>query len=203
MAKALLKILQLAGGSLLAAALLNGCAFPTQYASLSYVPQTGVSQIAGAGAVGVKVEVNDLRTTQKDRVGSIPGMFNSEAGLILTTDNVPGLVKSAIETELASRGFNLGGSNVLVVAELSIFYHQYNDMVATGTGNVTMSVQVKRADGNAIYAKLVAGEYIAQGLSAASGYDAQTTLDLALRDATAKLFSDQAFIDALFKAARP
>jgi len=200
--KPLPEILKLSGGGFLAVALLSGCAATRDYASLSYVPQTGVSQIAGAGAVAVTVEMNDLRTMQKDKVGSMPGIFGSESGPILTTDDVAGLVKSAIETELASRGFNLGGSNVLVVAELSTFYHQYNDLAATGTGNVTLSVQVKRADGNMIYAKLVAGEYVAQGLLFASGCDAQMTLDLALRDAMSKLFSDQAFIDALLKAAK-
>jgi len=201
--KTLLEILKLAGGSCLAIALLSGCAFTTDYASLSYVPQTGVSPVPGARAVTVQVKVTDARTIQKDKVGSVINGWGADTAPILTTNDVAGLVKGAIETELANRGFSLGASNVLVAVEISNFYNQFNTQAATGTATVTLGVQVKNGNDETLYAKIAGGEYTAQGLFLASGKNAQVALNLALRDATAKLFREPAFIDSLLKAAKP
>jgi uncharacterized lipoprotein YajG len=189
--------------TLLAVILLSGC---TTYVPLTYTPQAGVKPVAGAGAVAVSVVVNDART-EKDRIGAVSS-GSTETSSILTTNDVPAFVKSVIETELADRGFSLGGSKVQVVAELSVFdsYFSVEGGIISGgyaSGHVTMDVQVKRADGSKVYEKHVAGECSASDVSYSGANKTRYGLDMALQDAMTKLFEDGSFVEALLKAAQP
>jgi len=206
MAKSWLKILHLCGGCFLVVALLSGCT--TTYVPLSYGPQINVKPVTGAGAVTVRVEVTDARATQKDRIGAVMADGGVETGVILTTNDVAGFLKNVIETELTSRGFSLGGSNVVVAAQLSAFdtylVHEGGLLVAAATGRVTMNVQVKRADGSKVFEKSVAGLCTGRDVSIWGKRDKiRAGVDLALQDAMTQLFDDEAFADALLKAAKP
>jgi len=206
--KPFLKILQLGAGSILAAGLLSGCIFlPDKqlYVSIAYNPQTGVSPIAGAGEGKVKVEMIDSRSTVY-KVSDYDAFPSTVTGILTATNNTASdAVRSAIETELASRGFSLAGGNVVVVVELSRFYNTFKSGVWSGTAvaQLNMNVQVKRADGNIVFTKLVAAEGITPHIQRQSEKNAKIALDAALQDAMAKLFSDGTFADALLKAGKP
>ncbi|GIW44843.1 MAG: hypothetical protein KatS3mg077_2125 [Candidatus Binatia bacterium] len=65
-----------------------------------------------------------------------------------------------------------------------------------------MHAQVQRSDGTIAFAKVVAGEGKVRNVLLSSGTNAKTALDLALKDAVDKLFSDRTFLDALMVAGK-
>ena len=76
---------------------------------ISYVPQQNVHPIKGADSVSVEVKVEDLWATlqRRSRISwSIRHFLAKDA---------PEKVKGAAETELASRGFKIGGGGATVV----------------------------------------------------------------------------------------
>jgi len=94
---------------------------------------------------------------------------------------------------------------VAVATELSKFYSDFKIGFWSGSAvaEVTMNVQVKKADGSIGFSRLVTGEGVKENLQLASGSNAKVALDAALKDAVGKLFGDTAFVDALLKAGRP
>lgn len=199
-----LKRLFLLSTAYLMFALSNGCALTKAHVSLSYVPQTNVAKVDGAEAVMVRVDVTDVRNI-KDKISVKKNGYGMEMAAIIAKEDVATTVRTAIEAELANRGFRLGGDGISLVSELSKFYNDFKMgfWSASAVAEVIMNVQIKKADGSVVFSKLVTGEGRKEGMWVASGSNAKVTLDLALRDAVDKLFSDAVFIDAMLKASKP
>jgi uncharacterized lipoprotein YajG len=89
------------------AACVNGKPLPI---SLAYTPEQTVVGVSGAQFVYVDVTVNDKRSA-KETVGE----FSSDVATrpIVTHDDLTKLVKSALESELRNRGFELGAETRL------------------------------------------------------------------------------------------
>ena len=205
MAESFLKSLQLAGTSFLAVALLSGC---STYVPLVYTPQINVKPVTGAGAVTVRVEVTDARPVPAGEIGAVKDDWGIKTSTILTTNDVPGFLKGVLETELTQRGFNPGGSNVLVRVELNDFssYFSVVPPVLSGgnvSGRVSMDVHVQRADASQVFEKPVVGEFSEGNVSYFGTDRVRYGLDNALQDAMTKLFNDEAFIASLLSAAKP
>lgn len=94
------------------------------------------------------------------------------------------------------------GSEILAEVELVKFYNDFKTGFWSGdaVGEVVMGIKVKKADGNITYAKSITGTYTETGVQLASGNNAKTALEGALRDAVAKLTKDDEFIKALLKS---
>ena len=181
--------------------LMTGCGLMKDRISITYVPQAGVARVGGADAVKVSVEVKDARS-DKERVGrKNAGGAPLQMASIVTKEDVAATVKAAIQSELANRGFQPGQGDASVLCELTKFYNQFETegLSAKAEALVAMNVQVKNADGSGRYSKLVTGEGFQEHITLASGANAKAALELALRNAVARLFSDPAFIDALLK----
>jgi uncharacterized lipoprotein len=202
--KTLSRQLLLIGTGFFAVTFLSGCALTKDYVSLSYVPQANVVKIDGADAVTVKVDVTDIRSI-KDKVSAKKNGYGREMAAIIAKEDVAEILKKAVEVELVNRGFRLSGGGIAVAAELSRFYSDFKMGVWSGSAvaEVTMNVQVKKADGSIGFSKLVTGIGSKEHLQLASGANAKDALDAALKDAVGKLFGDTAFVDALLKTARP
>jgi uncharacterized lipoprotein YajG len=202
--KQLLKSLLLITGSFLAMCLLSGCALTQASVSLSYVPQTDVSKVAGADKVSVAVEVSDARTI-KDKVGAKINSYGMEMAAIIAQEDVPETVKKAIEVELENRGFQVAAGDMTVAAELSKFYNDFKIGFWAGDAmaEVTLNIEVKNASGGIVFSNLITGEGTNPNIQVASGSNAKVALDAALNDAIAKLFQEPAFIDSLVKSANP
>ncbi|HWP59587.1 MAG TPA: YajG family lipoprotein [Candidatus Acidoferrales bacterium] len=183
------------------ATLASGCALTTDYVTLSYAPQTGINKIVGAEAIKVDVEVLDVRAI-RDKVSAKKNGYGMEMAPIIAKEDVATTIATAIESELANRGFIPGAGSVRLLAELQKFYNDFKTGFWSGTAaaELIMNVQIKKSDGTIVYSRLVAGEGNIPGIQLASGENARNALDAALKDAVAKLFDDGAFIQALFKA---
>lgn len=196
----LTKQLLLIAAAVSAIAFLDGCATSKDYISLHYVPQTNVTAIAGADHVSVGVEISDVRSIH-DRVGNKKNGYGMEMASIIATNDVLVLVKKAIQDELSNRGFKLSDGNVTVMVELSKFYNEFKVGMWSGdaVAELTMSVQIKKSDGNIIYSKLINGEGEKLKIQMASGTNAKVALEGALANATVRLFGDPSFVDGLLK----
>jgi uncharacterized lipoprotein len=196
-----LKQLPCFAACLTAIAVLNGCAASKDYISVGYTPQANVSALPGAEHVSVTVEVTDVRSIH-DRVGSKKNGYGMEMAAIISTNDIPTVVKTSIQQELRNRGFKIAAGDVAVLVELSKFLNDFKVGVWSGDAiaELTMSVQVKKPDGNIIYSKLVTGEGEKLQIQLASGKNAKIALEGALQNAVLRLFSDPLFIDGLVKA---
>jgi len=197
-------MLQLVSG-LLVVVLFSGCALTKAYIPLSYTAQTSVSKVAGADSVAVSVTVSDQRA-DKTSVGAKKNGYGMEMAPIIATNDVAALLKTAIETELTSRGFNPDASNaVAVVADLNTFRNDFKTGFWAGdaVAKVVMNVTIKNEGGVIVYSKLVSGQGMISNIQLASGENARMALDEALKDALDKMFGDFAFIDALLKSKKP
>jgi uncharacterized lipoprotein YajG len=192
-------------GSILVLSLLTGCALTTAQIPLTYIPQSNVSKLSDAKNITVTVVVHDQRDS-KDAVGAKKNGFGMDMAPIVATNDVATLLKSAIETELNNRGFNLGTSNaVSVVAELSKFYNDFKVGFWAGdaVAEVTMNILIKNQDGEIIYSKIISGHGKEPNIQLASGKNAMLALNAALKDALDKMFNDPDFIPTLLKSKKP
>jgi uncharacterized lipoprotein YajG len=190
---------------LLAAVLFSGCALTKDEVSLGYTPQPSVSKVSGADHVPVTVTVKDARQ-DKTAVGAKINGFGMETAPIVSRGDVIALVENAIETELTDRGFKLNATNgVSLVAELSTFRNHFKVGFWAGdaVADITLEITVKNVAGTIVYNKLVQGQGMNENIQLATGSNAKVALEAALSDAMTKMFSDQAFIDALLQPAKP
>jgi uncharacterized lipoprotein len=111
-------------------------------------------------------------------------------------------VKNSVQQELSNRGFKIADGDVMVLVELSKFLNDFKVGMWSGDAiaELTMSVQIRKSDGNIVYSKLVNGEGEKLKIQLASGANAKVALEGALQNAVVRLFSDPLFIDGLLKA---
>ena len=86
--------------------LFGSCALTQEHINLEYVPQAGVTKISQAQGDIVRVEVDDQRTS-KTHVGHKVNGYGMEMAEIIADNDIPQMVKGAVESELTDRGFTL------------------------------------------------------------------------------------------------
>ncbi len=178
--------------------LLSGCAFTTGHVNLAYEPTTEVSKAAAADSPRVRVEVTDKRPTQA--VGQKINGFGIKTADIVSDSDVAATLKTAFETELHNRGFTDGAGGDLITVRLADFQNQFTLGFFSGdaSASIGMEVAVKRPDGSVTYSRYVTGES-KDWVELAREGNAERMLNGAMRDGVAKVFSDNAFIEALNK----
>ena len=178
----------------------GGCALTKDSVNLEYISQKNVAKVSGADKVTVTVSLEDIRTI-KDKVSSKKNGYGMEMAAIVSNNDVAELVKGAITEELQNRGFKVNNDGVIIGIELTKFYNDFKIGMWSGSaaGEVAFNVQVKKADGNIVYAKSITGLDTQKGIQLCSGKNAKAALDGALNDAIAKLMDDESFIEAILK----
>jgi uncharacterized lipoprotein YajG len=181
--------------------LASGCALTVDRVQLDYVPQVGVQLIDSDGAITVAVAVDDVRS-RKDRVSSKKNGYGMEMAAIESISDVAELVRQAVSTELAARGFQVAESREVVKVEVQKFYCDFKIGFFAGdaVAEVTLNAQVQRPDGLIAYSRVIAGEGLEPNIQLCNGTNAKAALDRALQDAMTKLFGDPAFLEAVSKS---
>lgn len=182
---------------------LSGCALTRDHITLDYVPMPSAEKIAEADKIPLKVKISDQRNS-KDRVSCKKNGYGMEMASILSKNDVNLLIKEALVTELANRGFSLGNENlnsVLIDVELNKFYNDFKVQFFAGraVAEVILNIKVKKPDGQFTFSKSVIGAGENQGIFLFTGRNAKITLEDALQNAISKIVSDQDFIQALLK----
>lgn len=185
-----------------AIASLSGCALTSEHIDLNYTPATDAQAVPGASSIPVTVVISDVRSTT-DRVSSKVNGYGQEMGAIISNQDVPGLVKNALETEMHDRGYPIDASGVAVLCEIYDFYNKFQTGFWSGTAvaNVRLNIKVRNRDGSYIFSEMVRGEGRTEKIQLATGSNAKPALDKALRAALDALFQRHDFYESIQKAA--
>jgi uncharacterized lipoprotein YajG len=183
-----------------AAFLPSGCTLFPEHVDLSYTPQTEVANIAAANKVSLRVEVKDARPSSD--IAYLVDPLYGEMAPIIPNNDILGLVRYAVETELKARGFKVGSSSALVSVELSNYRNHFHNGFFSGTAiaDCAMNVKVASTKGNILYDKHIMAQGMNPSILLSGGPQAKVALDLAMQNAVAKLFSDPEFTTALLAA---
>ena len=169
--------------------------------SLTYAPAPIVQPVPGAEAVHVEVMVQDLRQ-DKSTLGDVKTAFQEVP--IATDDEPSQLLKSAVESELRDRGFELGTGDISVMIDLegvAVEDHRSVSLYSIDSTNevraiVIIGVQVKSHAAAVLYSKIVNGK-VAFGSNGTGSSASQRALDYAFDEAVKNLMRDPEFIKAL------
>lgn len=183
--------------------ILSGCALTRDHITLDYVPMESAEKIANAEKIQLLVAISDQRNS-KDRVSCKKNGYGMEMASILSKNDVNLLIKQALVTELANRGFSIGNdySNcVLIDVELNKFYNDFKNGFFAGESlaEVILNVKIKKPDGTFAFSKSIMGSGEKKPIYLFTGTNAKITLESALQNAISKIVSDQEFILALLK----
>ncbi len=182
---------------------LSGCAFTTDRIDLSYSPQPGITKIPNANNVMVNVQVNDQRLEKSNKVSSKKNGYGMETAPILANEELTATIRKALEQELQSRGFIIGNEAIVsIITDLSRFWNEFKVGFFAGDAiaDLNMNVMVKNKKGAILYNRNIQVQGIEPNIQLASGDNARTALDNALRKGVMSLFEDQSFINALLSA---
>ena len=175
-----------------------GCGTNAPELPISYVPQQNVQPIKGADSVSVEVKVEDLQPETLNYFMVDPNYLAKDA---------PEKVRGAAETELASRGFKIGGGGATLVFQIGRFDATCENAnfsaYITSRGSLSMRVQVQPQAGKALYSKMIGGEASPKYGFLWMNKCATPELEDALEDAFKRLFADPAFTAAIVAAGQP
>jgi uncharacterized lipoprotein len=190
--------------------LFAGCALTEDTVRLSYQPRAAAQRLNNAQSVTVVVVVRDQRRDkERDRVSCKKNGYGMEMAAIRSENDVPGLVKTSIQTELTRRGFRSGSGGVTVVVEIRRLYNDFKTGFFSGDAAAEADLEVSvLAPGNPeAAARLFEGRAEGSGknenIQMMSGENAKVALEGALSEAIWRLFANRRFTDALLVGGAP
>lgn len=188
--------------AVLFASVLSACALTEAEVDLVYTP--GGTAIAMPTADGVVVEVRalDARPINRDKVSVKKNGYGMEMAAIRANQDVPTLVRSAVERELVARGFGIGEGDVVALVEIGRFYADYKTgfWTADNVADIQLNVQVRDTDGRMYYGKGITGMGKVEGVVIMDGGPVKQSLEAGLTDAVGTLMRDEFFLQSLIEA---
>jgi uncharacterized lipoprotein YajG len=181
------------------AALLIGCAVPSQRLDISYAPKPHVALIPGSHAWVIAVEVKDSRlekSQQNTRNGYLASrqlQFNSDIAAAL---------RWALESEFKNLGFQIGSpAHITVAAELVRFNHDDARSWITwrAVSDIHYFVRIYDRHQQFRYATTVTTHTTDEAMIYARAGLVQQVANATLASSIQQLFSDKAFIASLLK----
>jgi uncharacterized lipoprotein YajG len=181
---------------------LGACALTVDTIDIAYKPDFAAKSPPGAESITVNLNVEDARTSYRDRVSSKKNGYGMEMAAIVTKRDVQSIVADAFKEELVRHGFNVGESPVVVQVNIQKFYSNFKVGFWSGTsaGEVIFSVQVQDSELKPFFAKHYAGDRDIKGVMLAGGGNAKKAIEPAFANAVKKIMTDEKFIKAIFKA---
>jgi uncharacterized lipoprotein YajG len=181
----------------------SGCAFTEDSIAPRYNPPANLGTIDHAQTMPVAVQAEDGRASNKDRIGSKKNGYGIETARIVSSVDVAGLFKEAVEHEMASFGFLSGPGGLRVTVEVETFYNDFKNGFFSGdaVAEAGFDMTVVDADGSFIYAHSYKGIGMNKNIMMATGSQALPALQEALSNAMGKLVSDAGLQAALQRAA--
>lgn len=179
-----------------------GCAFTTETIHIEYPGPVVAEKVKGAEAIKVKVEVKDLRSSPSREVAKKINGFGAETAPIFNDEDIPGLLKRAVEAELKVRGYDLEGGKVPLQIELITFLHRYNTGFFSGDSKAEVSfvVRIRDAQGKEVYTDTLMDAF-QHAAGVFGGGNVKQAYEQALPGAIRKLMGKAEFHAALARAA--
>jgi uncharacterized lipoprotein YajG len=187
--------------AVIAVGLLSACALSEDKVPVDYIPNIGVTPVAGAQAVSLTVTGVDRRTQYTDRISTKKNGYGMEMARIIATNDVVEVVRSGVERELKAQGYAIGPSGLSVTVELQNFYNNFRVGLMAGgaVADVAIALKVRNAAGTLIYSQLYDAS-TTNDVFMASGTNAKASLEKALTMTTMKIVEDKALQAALLSA---
>lgn len=188
---------------LAAVCVLSGCALGDEKIAVAYVAPANLTIVDGANAVTLAVNVQDGRASNRDRIGSKKNGYGMETARILAANNVIELVRTAVEHELESLGFNIGPGGYAVNVEVQTFYNDFKTTFfkLDAVAEVALNLTALNPDGTFAYSRSYKGIGMNQSLVVALPSTAQPALEQALTNAMEQLIQDDNLHKTLVAAA--
>lgn len=179
-----------------------GCAFTTETIHIDYPMPSAIEKVKGAEAIKVKVEVKDLRSNPSREVAKKINGFGAETAPIFNDEDIPALLKRAVEAELKVRGYDLEGGKVPLQIELLTFLHRYNTGFFSGDSKAEVSfvVRIRDAQGKEVYSDTLMDAF-QHAAGVFGGGNVKQAYEQALPGAIRKLMGKAEFHAALARAA--
>jgi uncharacterized lipoprotein YajG len=187
--------------AVLAAALLSACALSEDKVPVDYIPNAGVTPVAGAGMVSLTVTGADGRSQYADRIGTKKNGYGMEMARIVASNDVVEVVRGGVERELKAQGYAVGSGGLSITVELQNFYNNFRLGLVHGSAvaDVALAIKVRNAAGGLVYSQLYDATF-STDVMMASGTNARESLQKALTVATKKIVDDKALQEALLSA---
>jgi len=188
--------------ALVCALSVGGCALTEAQIDIPY-------KAAGGAQTGVGVTVitkaEDSRTADRNRVSAKINGFGMEMAAIRSKQEVTTILKSAVDFELKARGYTLQAGGTSVTITVKRFFSAFKTGIFSGDAlaDVVFGVTVTQPDGGKAYEREITATGKAANIQLATGSNAAEALSDGLKNATAILFADPAFLTALKPAAIP
>ncbi|KJS35217.1 MAG: hypothetical protein VR70_16275 [Rhodospirillaceae bacterium BRH_c57] len=195
------KLLRVAVGVGLAV-LMSACALTEDRVDLVYQSADTAAPVSGAESVTVKVAVEDVRPANRDKVSVKKNGYGMEMAAIRANQDVPTLVRQAVEQELRGRGFTIGDGPVFAVIEVARFYADYKTgfWSSDNVSDIQLNVQVRDTSGHMYYGKGISGIGTTEGVMIMDGGPVKKSLETGLAVALRNLMQDPFFVQALIEA---
>jgi uncharacterized lipoprotein YajG len=182
------------------------CATPSDTISISYFSQAG-EQMSSAPRGEVYVTATDVRGLGPRAVAARLDKDGNEIGTIDADRDVAEIFRSAFESELKARGFDIGpgaSGGARVDIRVERFFNRAHSGVFSGkaTADVALTATVSSTPSAPTYTRQVAIEGKKPGAKVIGGVNDKLALENGLADALAELVDDHAFMGALDEAAR-
>jgi len=188
-----MKIHAIAAVAMMAMAL-TACATREDVVPVPYKAHGG-AQIGAGRPVAVTAE--DMRTQDRTKIGNKTNGYGMEMAAIRADRAVTAIVQDALEAELKSRGFTIGGGGANAIVAVNRFYASFQAPEAAG--DVKLHVSLILPGGTKIYDREIDAMGTEPGIFWAVGSNAAAMLSDGMGKAFDTLFSDPSFLAALEK----
>jgi uncharacterized lipoprotein YajG len=181
-----------------------GCALTEDKVPVDYVSGSSTpAPLAGAASVTLSLTASDKRQQYADRIGTKKNGYGMEMAKIVAANDVPTLVRSAVEREFKAQGFSIGSDGLAVTIELQNFYNNFKVGIfsSTAEAEVAFGVRVRNAAGASLYTQFYSATGTVDNVMLATGENAKAALEKALTSAVKQMADDKALQAALLSAA--
>lgn len=187
------------------AAMVSGCALTEDSIAINYAAPANLSVVPGASNVTVRVVPADGRVSNRDRVSTKKNGYGMEMAKITAANDVVGEVGKAVQTELASLGFNIGPDGIAIAVETTNFYNDFKLGFWSGeaVAEVAFNLTAKKPDGTLVYSRSYRAVGMNKDIMIMSGSAAAPALSEALRNAVQQMVTDTDLHRALVQAGTP
>lgn len=184
------------------AALVSGCALTEDSIPVKYSAPANISVVPGAKDVTISVAAADGRVSNRDRVSTKKNGYGMEMAKITAANDVVAEVGQAVQTELASLGFNVGPGGIAITVQTTNFYNDFKPgfWTAEAVAEVAFDLTAKRQDGTLVYSRSYRAIGVNKDVMLMMGEQAAPALSAALRDAVQLVVQDTNLHQALVQA---
>jgi uncharacterized lipoprotein len=181
------------------------CASPRETIALTYVPQAG-ERLPTASRGAIYVTAWDARGLDPRAVAARLDKDGSEIGTIRADRDVADIFRSAFETELRARGFDVhegmrGGAHLDLKIERFFNRARTGTFSGSATADVALTATISSTPSAPTYTRRLELTGKRPSAQALGGVNDKLVLENALADAVRELTDDHAFMGALDEAA--